>query len=131
MIEIGRASKTSQAEQKMALSTKRHKDIVKALTLLIPGAPFLDAEQIRETAARRKYKLLPASTSVWLATVAHIRHVHTDYDALLEEGYDKDAARHFSLDSINGKLSEWRASRLLDPSAELEAAGLAEEDEVQ
>jgi hypothetical protein len=131
MIDNTRASETSQAEQKMALSTKRQSDIAKALTLQIPGAPFLDAEKIRETAARRKYRFLPVSTSVWLAAIAHIRHAHSEYDTLLEEGYEKDAARHFCLDAINDKLTDWRSSRLLDPSEDPEMAGLAEEDEVQ
>jgi hypothetical protein len=108
------ASETSQPEQKMALSTKRQKELAKALTLLIPGAPFLDAETIREAAAKRAYKRLPHSTAVWLACIAHIRHVHTDYDALLDEGYEQDAARHLVLDTINGKLTTWRASRYLD-----------------
>ena len=98
----------------MALSTKRQKDIAKSLTLLVPGAMFIDAEPIRERAAKRRYKALPASTSVWLAIVTHIRHVHTDYDALLEEGYERDAARHFVLDAINQKLTQWRATRFLD-----------------
>ena len=87
-----RASETSQAEQKMALSTKRQKDIAKALTLLVPGAMFIDAEPIRLLAAKRRYKALPASTSVWLAIVTHIRHVHTEYDALLDEGYEQGFA---------------------------------------
>ena len=106
--------------------------MAKALTLLIPGAPFIDAEAIRQTAAKRRYKALPASTSVWLAAVAHIRHVHTGYDALLDEGYERDAARHFALDATNDKLTEWRASRLLDASDETDPAlDLADGDEVQ
>jgi hypothetical protein len=115
----------------MALSTKRQKDIAKALTLLIPGAPFIDAEPIRELAAKRRYKLLPASTAVWLAAVAHIRHVHSEYDALLDDGYERDAARHFTLEDINARLTEWRATRFLDTSEELDQAALAEEEEVQ
>jgi hypothetical protein len=99
----------------MALSTKRQRELAKALTLLIPGAPFIDADAVREMAAKRAYKRLPPSTAIWLACVAHTRHVHTEYDALLDEGYDLDSARHFVLDSINGKLTEWRASRYLDP----------------
>jgi hypothetical protein len=99
----------------MALSTKRQKELARALTLLIPGAPYIDADAIREMAAKRAYKRLPASTAVWLAAVAHVRHVHTDYDALLDEGYDLDAARHFVLDPINEKLTAWRASRYLGP----------------
>jgi hypothetical protein len=131
MIEKAGASETSQAEQKMTLSTKRQRDIAKALTQLIPGAPFIDAEPIRVLAAKRKFKALPAPTAIWLAAVTHIRHVHTEYDALLDEGYERDAARHFALEDINAKLTEWRATRLIDPSEELEPSGLADEDEVQ
>jgi hypothetical protein len=98
----------------MAFSTKRQKELAKALTLLIPGAPFIDADAIREMAAKRAYKRLPPATAVWLACVAHIRHGHTEYDALLSEGYDQDAARHFVLDSINEKLTQWRATRFID-----------------
>jgi hypothetical protein len=131
MIEKAGASETSQAEQKMTLSTKRQRDVAKALTLLIPGAPFIDADPIRERAAKRKYKLLPVSTAVWLAAVAHIRHVHTEYDALLDDGYERDAARHFVLEDINAKLTEWRGTRFLDSSEEQETADFAEEEEVQ
>jgi hypothetical protein len=131
MNEKQRASETSLTGQKMTLSTKRQREIAKALTLLIPGAPFIDAEPIREMAAKRKFKALPAPTAIWLAAVTHIRHVHTEYDALLEDGYERDAARHFVLKDINAKLTEWRATRLIDPSEELEASGLADEDEVQ
>jgi hypothetical protein len=98
----------------MAFSTKRQKELAKALTLLIPGAPFLDADAIREMAAKRAYKRLPPATAVWLAAVAHVRHVHTDYNTLLDEGYDQDAARHFVLDAVNEKLTQWRATRFVD-----------------
>jgi hypothetical protein len=108
----------------MALSTKRQKELARALTLLIPGAPFLDADAIREMAAKRAYKRLPPSTAVWLACVAYIRHVHTEYDTLLDEGYEIEAARHFVLDAINEKLTAWRASRYLEADeAEDVAAG--------
>ena len=126
MAFAARASETSQPEQKMALSTKRQKQLAKALTLLIPGAPFIDAEAIREMAAKRAYKRLPPSTALWLACVAHVRHLHTDYDALLDEGYDLDAARHFVLDAINEKLTAWRATRFLDP----DGSDVAIEDEL-
>lgn len=99
--------------------TERQRAIAKGLTLLIPLAPWSDAEAIREAAGARKLKALPPSVALWLATVAHIRHVHTGYDALLAEGYDRDAARFFVIDEINAVLTSWRASRLLE----------AEEDE--
>lgn len=98
----------------MIASTERRRAIDKALTLLIPMAPFIDAEQIRQDAGARHMKPLPPSIAVWLATVAHVRHQHTEYDRLLEEGYDRDAARFFVVDAINAVLTGWRATRLLD-----------------
>lgn len=100
------------------MSTMRQKAIGKALTLLLPGVPYADAEPIRAAALAPHMKTLPPSTAVWLATVAHIRHQHTDYDALRDEGYDRESARFFALDAINEKLTEWRATRLLDPEDE-------------
>jgi hypothetical protein len=47
----------------------------------------------------------------WLSMVAYIRHRLTDYDSLLEEGYDQDSARFFVLDDINAVLEEWGSSR--------------------
>lgn len=95
------------------MATERRKAIAKGLTLLIPGAPWSDAETIREAAAGRQMKTLPPSVALWLATVAHVRHVHTDYDDLLAEGYDHASARHFVIDDINRVLTTWRATRLL------------------
>jgi hypothetical protein len=96
-------------------ATGRHKAIAKALTLLLPGAPYSDIEAIRTAASERRLADLPPSIAVWLSTVAHVRHQHTDYEALLDEGYDRDAARFFVLDAINEVLTTWRATRLLDP----------------
>jgi hypothetical protein len=98
--------------------TKRRQGIAKALTLLIPLAPYADAEAIREAAGAVHMKSLPPSTAVWLATVAHIRHAHTEYDQLLDDGYDRDAARFFVIERINDVLTDWRATRLLDADDE-------------
>jgi hypothetical protein len=50
-------------------------------------------------------------TAAWLSLVAYVRHVMTDYDALLADGYDVDSARFFVLDGINAVLEEWGARR--------------------
>jgi hypothetical protein len=49
--------------------------------------------------------------ALWLSMTAYVRHVFTDYDALLNDGYDVDSARHFVLDGINEKLAEWGVKR--------------------
>jgi hypothetical protein len=99
-------------------STNRQRAIARGLTLLLPGAPYADIDAIRAEAGSRHMKALPPSIAVWLATVAHVRHQHTDYDQLLAEGYDRDAARFFVVDRTNAVLTSWRATRLLDPDDE-------------
>ena len=102
----------------MSTKTSRQRAVAKALTLLLPMAPYSDIDAIRAVAGGRRMRDLPTAIAVWLAAVAHIRHVHTDYDDLLESGYDRDSARHFTVDPINEKLTEWRATRLLEPDAD-------------
>ena len=78
-------------------------------------APYADIEKIRADAMAPHLKAMPASIAVWLAAVAHVRHVYTDYETLLADGYDRDAARFFVIDQINAMLTRWRATRLLSP----------------
>ena len=99
-------------------STNRRRAIARALTLLLPGAPYADIEAIHTEAGSKHMKDLPPSIAVWLATVAHVRHQHTDYEQLLAEGYDRDAARFFVIDRTNEVLTSWRATRLLDSDDE-------------
>jgi hypothetical protein len=104
----------------MTIASRRLKDIRDAFTALFPLAPFSDAEPIRERAARRDMSQLTAETAVWLAAIAHLRHEHTDYDDLLSEGYDRDAARFFILDEINAILTGWRAARYLQSAEDFD-----------
>ena len=98
----------------MPLSTKLQRDIAKVLTVLAPGIPFADAETVKSNAASRHLRSYPPGISVWLSLVAHVRHQHTEYDALLVDGYDLQSARHFVLEDINRVLTSWRAKRLVE-----------------
>jgi hypothetical protein len=102
----------------MRATTGRQRAIAKALTALLPLAPYADTEKIRADANAKHLKALPPAIAVWLATVAHVRHEHTAYEKLLSEGYDRDSARFFVLNKINETLTAWRATRLLDPDGE-------------
>ena len=86
--------------------------------------PFDEAEQVKALAAQRHLRHLPVSIAVWLSLVAHVRHTQTDYDELLDDGYDRDAARHFVAADINAVLTRWQATRLVDTRAEDADAGL-------
>lgn len=98
----------------MSAPTGRRRAIAKALTALLPLAPYADMERIRADAGAVHMKTLPPTIAVWLATIAHIRHAHTDYEKLLAEGYDRDSARFFVIEQTNIVLTRWRATRLLD-----------------
>jgi hypothetical protein len=52
-----------------------------------------------------------AQSAAWLSLVAYARHRFTEYDALLDEGYDADSARFFVLDEMNAILEGWGVRR--------------------
>ena len=99
-------------------STSRKRDIAKHLRTLVPQASLDDFLAMEKTAVAGHLRHLPPSIAAWQAVTSRARHAHTDYDALLEEGYDQDSARHFVLDDINKVLSTWGCSRQIDDVAE-------------
>jgi hypothetical protein len=100
--------------------TRRNDAIRKALRALAPVIPLADAEDVQARAARIARTGIPPATAVWLAIVAHVRHRYTEYDALLAEGYDRDAARHFVVEATEEKLGLWGCRRRIDTEAEEE-----------
>jgi len=50
-------------------------------------------------------------TAAWLSITAYIRHRLTDYDELLDDGYDAESARFFVLDDMNAVLEQWGSPR--------------------
>ncbi|OAN51387.1 DUF2293 domain-containing protein [Magnetospirillum moscoviense] len=49
--------------------------------------------------------------AAWLSMVATIRHLHTDYDGLLADFYDPDAARWAVAPAIDDILAAWGCRR--------------------
>ena len=52
-----------------------------------------------------------AETAAWLSMIAYARHVLTEYDDLLAQGYDQESARFFVAAEIDAHLAEWGVSR--------------------
>lgn len=100
------------------MGTRRQQAIRKAIQGLIPLAPFADAVPIYEAAIGPGFRTLPPSVAAWLATAAHVRHAHTDYDVLLAEGYERDAARFFVRERMEDVLASWGCRRTLDEHEE-------------
>ena len=49
--------------------------------------------------------------AAWLSLVAYVRHMFTDYDELLREGYGADSARFFVVDAMQAVLDGWGVKR--------------------
>jgi hypothetical protein len=98
--------------------TRRNLDLRKALRVLAPLIPYADSEPVLERAARLTRAELSVGAALWLALVAHVRHRHTEYDALLADGYDRDAARHFVVDETEAVLRAWGCTRRIDVAVE-------------
>jgi hypothetical protein len=53
--------------------------------------------------------------AAWLSLVAYARHMATEYDDLLAQGYDQDSARFFVADDLHEVLAGWGVKRKLNP----------------
>jgi len=59
----------------------------------------------------RGLKASTPETGAWLALVAYVRHALTEYDDLLDQGYDRDSARFFVAGEIEAVLNAWGVRR--------------------
>lgn len=92
-------------------ATKRKRQLNTAIRTLLPLASLESHQAVLGVAEQGHLRHLPPAIAAWQAATTVARHEHTDYDQLLSEGYDADAARHFVLDEINRQLEAWGCSR--------------------
>lgn len=85
----------------------KSKAVKKQLRELVPNVTMEEFLAIEEIADAGHLRHLPPTIRAWQAITTRARHAHTDYDILLDEGYDQEAARHFILKDLNEKLLEW------------------------
>ena len=85
-----------------------------ALRRIAPKIPAHEFSAVIDHALDSKgLRTAAPETAAWLSLVAYTRHVFTDYDELLTQGYDRDSARHFVMDDMAAKLTEWGVRRTL------------------
>ncbi len=93
-------------------SRSRRADIVSALRHLAPRIPPHEFGAIVDHALDSAgLRTATPETAAWLSLVAYARHVFTEYDALLEQGYDRESARFFVASEIETVLRDWGARR--------------------
>lgn len=89
-----------------------------AIRAQYPGCPAEEALDIARHAALRGSGRVGRTaagrvldpTAVTLAVVAHIRHVHTEYDKLLMKGTDRQEARTMIREKIDRIVARWQRS---------------------
>ncbi len=92
----------------------RRDGIDTALRALVPGIPRHELAAVTDHAlASPGLKKASPDKAAWLSLVAYLRHRCSDYEALLDEGYGVEAARHFSRQQINDQLTAWGSRRLV------------------
>jgi hypothetical protein len=89
-------------------------DIEAALRHLAPRLPAHESGAVADHAVDSPgLRSATAETAAWLSLVAYARHVLTDYDELLKQGYDRDSARFFVAEELQALLEEWGVRRRL------------------
>jgi hypothetical protein len=89
-------------------------DVEDALRLMAPRMPAHEFGAVVDHAldSRGLNKAAPEAAA-WLSLVAYVRHVCTEYDDLLQQGYDRESARFFVAEEIEAILSDWGVRRRL------------------
>ena len=90
----------------------RREAVEGAVRVLAPRVPRHEFEAVVDHALMSAgLRMASPEAAAWLSLVAYVRHRLTEYDRLLDEGYDQDSARFFVLEEINGVLAEWGSPR--------------------
>jgi len=90
----------------------RREQLESALRVLAPRIPAHEFESVLDHALMSAgLRHATPETAIWLSMLAYVRHRFTEYDRLLDEGYDVDSARFFVLDDMNARLAEWGSPR--------------------
>ena len=102
----------------MKAATPRQKAVRDAVRLLVPHAPMADVAAIFENAIGKRLRHMAPHDAVTLSAIARARHAHTDYDAMLADGQDRDVARYLTLEDARDALDDWGARFTIDDAPE-------------
>ena len=87
-------------------------DVEAALSRLAPRMPRHEFAAVVDHAMDSPgLKQASPETAAWLSLTAYVRHMLTEYDELLDQGYDAESARHFVAVEMDEILSGWGVRR--------------------
>ncbi|KAF2826903.1 hypothetical protein CC86DRAFT_466688 [Ophiobolus disseminans] len=109
-------AKDTLATRRAATSKRDAADIAKAAASLrfqFPKISTSDEELVLKHGFKKhsgrvgRTGSIPLEKKVLLAVIAHIRHKHTEYDALLRSGTEREAARKLTRKKIETTMRTW------------------------
>jgi hypothetical protein len=90
----------------------RRAAIESAVRVLAPRIPKHEFEAVVDHALDSPgLRTAAPEPAAWLSLVAYVRHVMTESDSLLADGYDQDSARFFVAGDIDAVLEGWGSPR--------------------
>jgi len=90
----------------------RRAGIETAVRRLAPRIPPHELVSVVDHAVHSSgLKSAQPEAAAWLSLVAYVRHVFTDYDELLRQGYDQESARFFVAAASDEILQQWGVRR--------------------
>lgn len=114
VLEAASATKESRAN---AVQLRDKKDLLKSRALLESEFPFMPKDSLKIVLDHAFLKgsgrvgrtaMVSDEKKVLLAVEAHIRHVHTPYEKLLEEGAGRREAREKVLGAVKAVERAWQ-----------------------
>ena len=111
-----------RTKKEAALNQQR----VELLRAILPAIPADDAQSIVEHAYEigsgrvGRTSALDDEEKLHAATIAHIRHCHTEYESLLNGGMERDAARERVAGDIQTFYAKWSSVASADPARQCE-----------
>ncbi len=117
--EVRARRQARAAEQRVVEDREFVAAFASAVRALYPRCPAGEETAIAEHACRKYSGRVGRSAAakelsheaIRLAVIAHVRHVHTDYDELLDRYADRDLARDEVRDQVATIVGEWRLPR--------------------
>jgi hypothetical protein len=111
---IDRSRLSARAGSKGWMQLAHRTDVELALRRLAPRIPEHELGAVVDHAMDSAgLRSAAPEAAAWLSLTAYVRHVLTEYDALLEQGYDPDSARFFVVDEMDEILAGWGVRRRL------------------
>jgi hypothetical protein len=107
------ATATQRAEAVQKRDAAIHDNFEDAVVKLFPDIPTAEVPKILQQSLKKHSRRVGRAGAVALddrvklAVRAHIRHMHTDYEQLLEQGASREAAREKVWERLNEVARQW------------------------